>query len=275
MDDDTRRARAAAFATVADVYERTRPGYPDAAVDWMLGPQPLRILELGAGTGKLTRSLAARGHVVVATDPAGQMLAELVRAGLPVETTVAAAERLPFAAQNFDTVVVAQALHWFDLAAALPEIARVLRPRGNLAAVWNVRDDSVPWVRRLTALLRQANGSSAADDSLLETAMAGVERSPLFGPVESIRHRFWQQLDLQGLLGLVQSRSMVALLDGEQRRELTQQVEALYAEYGRDRQGMRLPYVTHSFRTRVAPPPEPPPDPPGGTEDGDLLFDFR
>ena len=275
MDDDTRRARAAAFATVADVYERTRPGYPDAAVDWMLGPQPLRILELGAGTGKLTRSLAARGHVVVATDPAGQMLAELVRAGLPVETTVAAAERLPFAAQNFDTVVVAQALHWFDLADALPEIARVLRPRGTLAAVWNVRDDSVPWVRRLTALLRQANGSSAADDSLLETAMAGVERSPLFGPVESIRHRFWQQLDLQGLLGLVQSRSMVALLDGEQRRELTQQVEALYAEYGRDRQGMRLPYVTHSFRTRVAPPPEPPPDPPGGTEDGDLLFDFR
>jgi SAM-dependent methyltransferase len=275
VDDDTRRARGAAFATVADVYERTRPGYPDAAVDWMVGPQPLRILELGAGTGKLTRSLAARGHVVVATDPAGEMLAELVRSGLPVETTVAAAERLPFTAQNFDTVVVAQALHWFDLDAALPEIARVLRPRGTLAAVWNMRDDSVPWVRRLTALLRESSGSAAAGDRLFATAMAAVERSPLFGPVESIRHRFWQQLDLQGLLGLVQSRSMVALLDGEERRELTRRVEALYAEYGRDRQGMRLPYITHSFRTRVAPPPEPPPAPPGGTDDGDLLFDFR
>jgi ubiquinone/menaquinone biosynthesis C-methylase UbiE len=274
VDDDTRRVRSAAFSAVADVYERTRPSYPDPAVDWLLGSEPRRVLELGAGTGKLTRSLVTRGHTVVATDPSPQMLAELARAGLHVETTVCGAEQLPFAAQSFDAVVVAQAFHWFDQDAALPEIARVLRPRGTLAVVWNLRDGSVPWVRRLTALLR-GSATGPTDDSVEPTAMSSVEESPLFGEVEFTRHRFWQQLDLDGLLGLVQSRSNVALLGGDERRELIRRVEALYAEYGRDRQGMRLPYVTHSYRTTAVLPPEPPPDPPGGTDDGDLLFDFR
>jgi ubiquinone/menaquinone biosynthesis C-methylase UbiE len=268
VDDDTRRARGAAFSAVADVYERTRPTYPDAAVEWLVGPQPKRVLELGAGTGKLTRSLVARGHTVVATDPSPQMLQKLVSVGLPVRTAVAAAEKLPFAAQSFDVVVVAHAFHWFDPALALPEVARVLRSQGTLAVVWNLRDDSVPWVRRLSALL---HGSRIE----YETAVSDLRQSPLFEDLESTRHRFWQQLDLDGLLGLVQSRSNVALFDDEQRRELFRRVEALYAEYGRSRQGMRLPYVTHSFRTRLLPPSKPEPDPPGGNDDGNLLFDFR
>jgi ubiquinone/menaquinone biosynthesis C-methylase UbiE len=250
------------------VYERTRPTYPDAAVEWLVGPQPRRVLELGAGTGKLTRSLVPRGHTVVATDPSPQMLRELIRAGLGVRTVVAAAEKLPFAAQSFEAVVVAQAFHWFDPALALPELARVLRPEGTLSVVWNLRDNSVPWVRRLSALLH----SSGID---CEPSVGAIRQSPLFGDVEATRHRFWQQLDLDGLLGLVKSRSNVALLGDQERRELFGQVEALYAEYGRSRQGMRLPYITHSFRTRVLPPAEPQPDPPGGNDDGNLLFDFR
>jgi ubiquinone/menaquinone biosynthesis C-methylase UbiE len=268
VDDDTRLKRGAAFSAVADVYERTRPTYPDAAVEWLVGAQPLRVLELGAGTGKLTRSLVARGHTVVATDPSPTMLQELVRAGLGVRTAVAAAENLPFAGQSFEAVVVAQAFHWFDPALALPEMARVLRPEGTLSVVWNVRDNSVPWVRRLSALLH----SSGID---YEPTVGAIRESALFGDVESTRHRFWQQLDLEGLLGLVRSRSTVALLGDSERRELFRQVEALYDEYGRSRQGMRLPYVTHSFRARVLPPPKPEPDPPGGNDDGNLLFDFR
>lgn len=268
MDDDTRRVRGAAFSAVADVYERTRPTYPDAAVEWLVGPEPRRVLELGAGTGKLTRSLAAQGHTVVATDPSQQMLDELLRAGLPVRTAVAGAERLPFAAQSFDAVVVAHAFHWFDPALALPEVARVLRPQGTLSVVWNLRDNTVPWVRRLSALLQ----GSGID---YESAVGAIRQSPLFGDLESTRHRFWHLLDLDGLLGLVQSRSSVALLGGDERRELLRQVEALYAEYGRSQQGMRLPYVTHSFRTRALPPAQPEPDPPGGNDDGNLLFDFR
>lgn len=259
------------------MYERTRPTYPEPAVDWLLGTEPVRVLELGAGTGKLTRSLVARGHTVVATEPSAPMLAELIRTGLPVRTAVAAAEHLPFAAQSFDAVVAAQSFHWFDPVQALPEIARVLRAHGTLAVVWNLRDGSVPWVRRLTALLRssETDATGRTAEAAEPATMTAVEASPLFGEVESTRHRFWQQLDLQGLLGLVQSRSNVALLGGDERRELIRRVEALYEEYGRDRQGMRLPYVTSSFRTTAVLPPEPAPDPPGGTGDGDLLFDFR
>jgi ubiquinone/menaquinone biosynthesis C-methylase UbiE len=268
VDDDIRRERGAAFSAVADVYARTRPGYPDAAVQWMLGEQPLRVLELGAGTGKLTRSLVAHGHSVVATDPSMEMLAELDRLGLPVRSVLTGAEQLPFAAQSFDAVVMAQAFHWVDPVRALPEVARVLRPQGRLALVWNVRDDSVPWVRRLTALL---HGSAGDEPGRVDV----LEQSPLFGAVERVRHRFWQQLGLDGLLGLVQSRSEVALLGTEERRELMRQVEELYAEYGRSQQGMRLPYFTYSFRTRAARRVEPGPNPPGGKDDGDLLFDFR
>lgn len=247
-------------------------------MEWLLGDKPIRVLELGAGTGKLTRSLTARGHTVVATDLSPEMLARLTATGLPVHTAVTGAERLPFAAQSFDAVVAAQSFHWFDHRAALPEIARVLRPRGTLAVVWNVRDGSVPWVRRLTDLLRgsQTDATGRTDETVDGPAtMTAVEDSPLFGEVESTRHRFWQQLDLHGLLGLVESRSYVALLGADERRELIRQVQELYAEYGRDRQGMRLPYVTHSYRATVAPPPPPRVDPPGGTGDGDLLFDFR
>jgi SAM-dependent methyltransferase len=276
VDDDTRRVRGTAFSAVADVYERTRPGYPDEAVDWLVGTDPLRVLELGAGTGKLTRSLLARGHAVVATDPSGPMLDELDRSlggtapgGAALEVTAGAAEQLPFAAQSFDAVVAAQSFHWFDATRALPEIARVLRPEGRLALVWNLRDESVPWVRRLSRLLPP--GSQPESDSV-----GAVEASSLFGDVDRSTHRFWQQLDLDGLLGLVQSRSSVALLGGDERRELMRRVEELYAEYGRHRQGMRLPYLTTCFRTSaLRSAATPPPTPPGGTDDDDLLFDFR
>lgn len=270
MDEQTRRARGTAFSAVADVYQRTRPGYPDEAVAWMLGEGPLRVLELGAGTGKLTRSLVALGHTVVATDPSTAMLAELTRSqvGAAVKTTVTRAEQLPFAAQSFDAVVAGQAFHWFDADAVLPEVARVLRPEGTLGLVWNLRDESVPWVRRLSALMP---GSSTDEPNSVEA----VERSELFGDVEASRHRFWQLLDLDGLLGLVQSRSAVALLGADERRELMRRVEELYAEYGRSRQGMRLPYLTTCYRARALRPPAPPPAPPGGTDDDDLLFDFR
>jgi len=270
VDDDTRRSRGAAFSAVADDYERSRPGYPDAAVEWMVGTQPLRVLELGAGTGKLTRSLVARRHSVVATDPSAAMLDRLVGAGLPVETAVAGAEQLPFADSSVDAVVAAQAFHWFDASVALPEIVRVLRPAGTFAVVWNLRDESVPWVRKLTALLRTRPGE------LVEVAT--IEASPLFTEVESARHRFWQQLDRAGLHALVQSRSSVALLGGDERLELVRQVDALYSEYAHGSQGLRLPYVTHSFRTSAVPKPKPDPAPASdgaAEDDGEVLFQFR
>jgi len=271
VDDETRRLRGAAFEAVADVYERSRPTYPDPAVDWLVGAAPVRVLELGAGTGKLTGSLLARGHTVVATDPSGAMLAQLRRNHPDSESLPARAEQLPFRSLSFDAVVVAQAFHWFDPVAALPEISRVLRPQGTFALVWNLRDESVPWVRRLGTAI----GSDRAD--WVEVDLEAVDTSGLFAPVERQRFRFWQQLDRDGLLGLVESRSHIAVLGGDERARVMTAVEALYDEYGRGHDGMRLPYVTHCLRTRRTTPAPPEQEPPQESPDaeGDLLFDFR
>ena len=137
--------RARSFGSVADDYAKHRPGYPDAAIEWALAPAPGRaVLDLAAGTGKLTASLGA--YEVVAVEPDPEMLARL-RAGLPhVDARQGTAEDIPLPDGSVDAVVVGQAVHWFDRERALPEIARVLRPGGVLAGLWNRDDDTVEWV---------------------------------------------------------------------------------------------------------------------------------
>ena len=144
---------AHSFGGVAEAYERGRPTYPADAVQWMVGDQPSSVLELGAGTGKLTRVLVSLGHDVHATDPDAEMLAILEEQVPGTRTAVASAEDIPLADRSVDVVIAAQAFHWFDLDRALPEIARVLRPGGRLCLVWNQRNEKIPWVRRLGALI--------------------------------------------------------------------------------------------------------------------------
>ena len=147
------RARARSFGTVAEEYERSRPEYPPDAVDWLVGREPLRVVDVGAGTGKLTRQLVALRHDVTAVEPSEPMLAQL-RAAVPGARTIhAGAEEIPLADESADVVVAGQAFHWFDPDRALPEIARVLAPDGRLGLVWNMRDESVPWIARLWDLI--------------------------------------------------------------------------------------------------------------------------
>src|SRR5262245_50425100 len=144
---------AHSFGGVADAYERGRPSYPAEAVRWLLGERPRTLLELGAGTGKLTSVLVELGHDVHATDPDEAMLA-LLEEKLPgVRTAVASAEEIPLPDASVDAVIAAQAFHWFDLDRALPEIARVLRPGARICLLWNQRNEKIPWVRRLGALI--------------------------------------------------------------------------------------------------------------------------
>ena len=139
---DTRETRAASFGAVAAAYDRARPAYPREAVAWLVGDAPRRVLDLAAGTGKLTRQLAAAGHDVVAVELAEEMLAHL-RAGVPAaEALVGTAEAIPLADASVDAVTVAQAFHWFDPPLALREIALVLRPGGALVLGLNTRDES-------------------------------------------------------------------------------------------------------------------------------------
>jgi SAM-dependent methyltransferase len=266
---------ALSFGGVADAYDRARPTYPTEAATWLAGERPTRVLELGAGTGKLTATLLAIGHDVVATDPSEQMLTRLARKVPGARVAQASAEQVPLADRTVDVVVSAQAFHWFDLSLALPEIARVLRPGGQLSLAWNVRDERIPWVKRLGALIGTPEQLSDPTDALVS--------SRLFGFVESATFRFWQPLNRDSLRDLVASRSNVAVMPEIERGRVLSKVDDLYTEYGRGVDGMLLPYVTRCFKTVVRPhtsaaPPSGRGSAPGGPDDGTdtdaLLIDF-
>ena len=266
-------APALSFAAVADAYDRARPTYPTEAVDWLVPGAAREVLEVGAGTGKLTEVLLTQGHRVLATDPLAPMLRHLVRRAPGAGVAVAAAERIPLRARAVDTVVAAQSFHWFDLDRALPEIARVLRPGGHLSLTWNLRDERVPWVRRLGGLIGQSDQHGQQSDPT-----HALLASNLFGFVESTRFRFWQRLDRSRLRDLVMSRSNVAVLPTHEQQSLLVDVDGLYDEYGRGADGMLLPYVTHCYRAVVRPPAVEVEHEPDRTDDGGdadaLLIDF-
>ncbi|WP_234698345.1 class I SAM-dependent methyltransferase [Lacisediminihabitans changchengi] len=137
------------FGIAADVYERARPTYPLEAARWLVPEGARTVLDLGAGTGKFTRSLVDLGLDVIAVEPDERMRATLA-SSLPGVTALAGtAEHLPVADASVDAITVAQAWHWVDPALAVPETARALRPGGTLGLVWNLRDERVDWVREL------------------------------------------------------------------------------------------------------------------------------
>jgi SAM-dependent methyltransferase len=242
--DHTVRGPYTAFADVADAYERGRPSYPDDAVRWLVGEEPRDVVDVGAGTGKLTRVLVAHGHRVVAVEPLDAMR-EALEAAVPGARALAGgAEAMPLEDASADVVTSAQAFHWFDHDAALPEIARVLRrPGGRVALVWNSRDDRDPWMGRLSAII----GNETIEES---DVVPVLDASGLFGPVETARFSFAETRGRDGLLDLVLSRSYLAKLTPVERQPVLDAVGALYDETaGAD--GVRLAYVTECFRAET------------------------
>ncbi len=239
------------FGPIADAYDRARPSYPEEAVAWMTGSGSSVVLELGAGTGKLTQVLHDAGHDVLATDPLHEMLTLLAR-NVPVKHVVAGAEHIPLRSRSVDLVVCGQSFHWFDHEIALPEIARVLRPGGIIALVWNTYDEGIPWVRRLKQLLSPQPPE--------ERAMP-LMSTPYFGFVDKKQFRFWQPHTAATLADLTRSVSHVATMNESDRAGVLAKVDQLYAEYGRGHDGMLLPWVTRCYRAVVRHqelPPEPP-----------------
>jgi len=236
---------ARSFGSVADAYDRARPSYPRDAAAWLAGSRPGDVLELGAGTGKLTAQLTALGHRVVATDPDEEMLGYLARHEAGAAVVCGTAEHIPVRTRSVDVVVAGQAFHWFDLTRALPEVARVLRTGGEIALTWNLRDERIPWVRRLGKLIGTPWQQNDPTHALLA--------SNLFGFVESKTFRQWHTLDREGLRDLVRSRSNIAVMSELERERVLRKVDELYESYGRGADGMQLPYVTHCYKAVVRP----------------------
>ncbi|MDQ4051143.1 MAG: methyltransferase domain-containing protein [Actinomycetota bacterium] len=283
MSDDEVQRQARSFGGVADAYDRGRPGYPAAAAAWLTGDEPLTVLELGAGTGKLTEQLVALGHDVHATDPDEAML-EILRTHLPdVRTSVCGAEEIAAADSSYDVVVAAQSFHWFDHDLALPEIRRVLKPRGRLSMVWNLRDERIPWIKKLGRVI-------GTEEQLVDPTEL-LQSSLRFIVVEQKTFKHWQIVDRRSIQDLVASRSNIAVLDDNARAMKMRELLELYDSYGRGMDGMQLHYETRCFRSRVvkSPVPDPSPStnvdkptdgeiptsPPRDDDDGTLLIDFR
>jgi SAM-dependent methyltransferase len=240
---------AVGFQRGAADYERGRPGYPEAAIALLaheLGIGPGRVvMDLAAGTGKLTRALVGLGAEVVAVEPVAGMRAELIRAVPGAQVLDATAERLPVADATVDAVLVAQAFHWFDIPAAAAEIHRALVPGGGLAVVRNEWDESVAWVVELRALIAEHAGQPPHRHA--RGWRTALEATGLFTPLQEQVFAHPVEVGLETLQARVASLSYVAMMNGDARGRLLGAVSDLARERGLVGTDGRLvtPYRTH------------------------------
>ena len=238
--------KALAFGPAAGAYERGRPSYPAEAIDFLndrlgLGPGHV-VVDLAAGTGKLTRLLLPSGATVVAVEPVAGMRKELLRRVPGVEAFEGTAESMPLPDGSADAVTVAQAFHWFDGPRALAEIRRVLRPGGALAVVWNRRDLRQPLQVSLQPIIdEQRGGAPAHATRAWQVAFSGTE---LFTSLELVEFPSSQLVDEEGLVDRVLSTSVVAALPDGERALVADQVRAAAVDEPRP---IVLRYVTEVF----------------------------
>lgn len=254
MTTGVHRAAATGFADGADIYAASRPAYPTEALDWLrdrmeIGPDS-RVVEVGAGTGLFTRLLLDTGAAVVATDPVPEMLAHLASTLPGAGTAVATAEALPIADDSVDALVCATAFHWFATPQALAEFRRVLKPGGTLGLIWNVRDNDVPWVRRLSEVTDRYQDDAPRQKS---QAWRGVFPAPGFTPLHETAMRY----DHVGapedvIIGRTLSTSFIAALSDDRRAALVDEVRAMIAATPdlAGKNEVRFPYVTRAYDCR-------------------------
>jgi SAM-dependent methyltransferase len=233
------------FGSAARLYDSIRPAYPAEAVTWALGPAPLTVLDLGAGTGLLTGVLAGAGHEVIAVEPDDQMRA-VAAANHPAARVLAgSAEAIPLPDASVDAVVVGQAYHWFTPDQALPEIRRVLRSGGVFTPLWNVRDERTRWVAAFSEIVGSENYG-------LETAWTYGPVTPWFSEPELGLFEHTVAIAPAALVDLARSRSYYLTAEPAERARLERDLTELAATHpelaGRDTVGM--PYRACVFRMR-------------------------
>jgi SAM-dependent methyltransferase len=243
---------AETFGRQAALYERVRPGWPAEAVRFALGKLEIgreaRVLDLAAGTGKLTRRLVAEVEHVVAVEPLAGMRA-LLRSQAPRATVLdGTAERIPLPDASVDAVLCADAFHWFDADAAIGEIARVLRPRGGLVLLWNgLRRPTEPPVTEAVELLNRRGHPDRRARNFLASTWSELFTSAGFSPISEASFDHAKQTDRADLLGYWRSMSWVAALPDREQADLIDSVAALL-----DADSYTVFWWTELFLTRRA-----------------------
>ncbi len=252
-DADEWTRRGSSFGAVADAYAAHRPDYPADAVRWCLAPAGreiagLRVLDLGAGTGKLTALLLALGADVTAVEPDADMLAELRRQLPSARALQAPAEAIPLPDGSVDAVLCGQSLHWFDLPRALPETARVLAGGGVLAALWNNDDDRVPWVAGLHEAAERAVSPSLSVRRLQTADLGPGPFGESYRPAQRAEFPNSQPRTARSLLAAVATHSKMLVMPAAERERVLAQVRGYLASRPETTGEFELPMVTTTLR---------------------------
>ncbi|MER5381946.1 class I SAM-dependent methyltransferase [Streptomyces sp. NPDC002688] len=257
MDQGQRLLHSSSFGAAAAAYAEHRPDYAQDAVCWALEPAPgPRVLDLGAGTGKLTATLVALGVDVIAVEPDLAMLAQLRRTLPTVRALPGSAEAIPLRDGSVDAVLAGNAMHWFDMAVAGPEIARVLAPGGTLAGLWNVMDDGVEWV----AGLARVGGSAAIGPRdtpagwRAETADAHLPKSAgtaRFGSPEQAGFPHGQRRTAASLVATIATRAGILVMPEQEQEATLGRMRAFLVSRPETAHGeFTLPMLTAVLRVR-------------------------
>ncbi|GAA5062075.1 class I SAM-dependent methyltransferase [Streptomyces sp. SID10815] len=211
--------RGTSFGSNAAGYAEHRPDYPREAIEWALEPvagrSGLTVVDLGAGTGQLTKGLRAAGITVIAVEPDARMRDELVRNHDGVEAHLGSAEHIPLPDASVDAVLAGNAFHWFDQERAFPEIARVLRPGGVVAALWNDDDTRVDWIAGLVRIFGWDSTTSPTDR---------LRQHPLFTELAHTDFRHGQRCTTDSMVARMATLSPVLALPQERRDDLLDRI---------------------------------------------------
>ncbi|MGW5465874.1 class I SAM-dependent methyltransferase [Streptomyces sp. NPDC003996] len=257
MAQDEQLLHASSFGAAAAAYAEHRPDYAHAAVRWALEPAPgPRVLDLGAGTGKLTATLVALGFEVIAVEPDPAMLAELRRSLPTVRALSGSAEAIPLPDASVDAVLAGNAMHWFDMAVAGPEIARVLAPGGILAGLWNVMDDQIEWVAGLARIggsaavgPRDTPGSWRAETAEMHLPKSGV--AARFGSPEQAEFPHGQRRTADTLAATIATRAGMLVMPEQEQEATLGRIRAFLASRPETAHGeFTLPMLTGVLRVR-------------------------
>lgn len=239
---------ARGFEHAPKPYEIGRPPYPADAIERLVAELGIedgkRVLDLAAGTGKLTRFLVPTGAVVVAVEPVEAMRTAFSKSLPDVQALAGTAEAIPLPEASIDAVAVGQAFHWFDGDAALAEIHRVLRPGGRLGLIWNVKDESVDWIEKLGEIMESYRGDAPRVAS--GAWKKAFDRTTLFTPLERARFSFVHEADFAAVVARVTSVSFIAALPPAEFARVVDQVRTLLATHPetKGRATFELPYRT-------------------------------